>query len=313
MKKILIVLSIVLLIGCTDSKKSAKSNDNDRISDISQITFPIGNKINAERFIGDVYLKNMIQNESVYNLPQTNSIVFAPRARSSWHTHGGMIVLATGGIGYYQEQGKKAQILRKGDILEIPAGVRHWHGAAVDSWFSQVVIYDSHWSGKHDDGTIVHVSDEEYDRLDDEEYTGRDKSKFGNVMFNRGEKPFPSDNFTGTVYVSNLIGDENAANCPGLHYVTFASGVYNNWHIHNGGQFLIATDGIGYHQIEGEPLQIMHPGDVALCPPGVKHWHGGSLSGEFAHIAGSIFTDNPGVTWLDRISEDEYKALNNVK
>ena len=62
MKKILILLSIVLLIGCTDSKKSAKSNDNDRISDISQITFPIGNKINAERFIGDVYLKNMIQN-----------------------------------------------------------------------------------------------------------------------------------------------------------------------------------------------------------------------------------------------------------
>ena len=49
-----------------------------------------------------------------------------------------MVVLVTGGVGLYQEEGKPALVLRKGDVLQIPAGVRHWHGATKDNWFSQV-------------------------------------------------------------------------------------------------------------------------------------------------------------------------------
>jgi hypothetical protein len=59
----------------------------------------------------------------------------------------------------------------------------------------------------------------------------------------------------------------------------------NKWHSHAGGQILIATDSIGYHQIEGQPVEALRPGDVAKCPPDVKHRHGAAPGGWFAHIA----------------------------
>ncbi len=104
------------------------------------LTFPLGSEV---PFNGTGYLSPMIANEDVYHFPQTNNVTFAPGARSDWHTHGGMVILVTGGVGYYQEEGKTAQIIRQGDVLEIAPGVKHWHGAAPDSWFSQMVIYDS--------------------------------------------------------------------------------------------------------------------------------------------------------------------------
>lgn len=67
-------------------------------------------------------------------------------------------------MGLYQEDGKPAQILRRGDVLQIPAGVRHWHGATKDNWFSQVVIYDSTWKlTEASDDSDNSVSDEYYD------------------------------------------------------------------------------------------------------------------------------------------------------
>ena len=65
--------------------------------------------------------------------------------------------------------------------------------------------------------------------------------------------------------------------------VTFEPRARSNCHIHDGGQILIATDGIGFHQIEGQDVEILKPGDVAFCPPGVMHWHGGSIGNKFAH------------------------------
>ena len=66
------------------------------------------------------YIAQMIPNDEVYHFPQTNHITFAPGARSGWHSHGGMVILVTGGIGYYQEEGKPSQIIRKGDVVEYP-------------------------------------------------------------------------------------------------------------------------------------------------------------------------------------------------
>lgn len=86
-------------------------------------------------------------------------------------------------------------------------------------------------------------------------------------------------------------------------------GVINNWHTHEGGQILIATDGIGYHQIEGQPVEVLYPGDVALCPPGLKHWHGGSSDTSFAHIAANTNPELTGLSWFDRISDEEYNQL----
>lgn len=221
-----------------------------------------------------------------------------------------MIILVTGGVGYYQEEGEPAQIIRKGDVIECAPGVRHWHGAAPESWFSQIVIYDSDYMLQEgEEREEEPVTDEYYENLETEEYEGRTVSEDNTVMFQKAEEPMVTDTFSGPAYVSTIIGSENVAGAPELHYVVFEPGVINNWHTHEGGQILIATDGIGYHQIEGQPVEILYPGDVALCPPGVKHWHGGSADTEFAHIAANTNPELNGLEWFDRISEEEYEQI----
>lgn len=273
------------------------------------LPFKLGQKIDSPSFTGTAYIESMIQNDDTYHFPATNHITFEPGARSSWHSHGGMVLLVTGGIGYYREEGKPAQILRKGDVVNIEPGVRHWHGAAPDSWFSQIVIFDSNYTPEADAPEETSVTEEEYKNLETEEYTGRTTTSDNEFMFERAPEAMTADTFSGPAYVSSLIGADNAAGAPDLHYVVFDPGVINNWHTHEGGQILIATDGIGYHQIEGEPVQVLYPGDVAFCPPGVKHWHGGSANTKFAHIAVNTNPKLTGLEWFDRISDEEYAAL----
>ena len=73
------------------------------------------------------------------------SDAFEPGCRNNWHIHhaksgGGQILVCVAGRGYYQEWGKPAQELRPGDVVNIPVGVKHWHGAAPDSWFSHLAV-----------------------------------------------------------------------------------------------------------------------------------------------------------------------------
>lgn len=272
------------------------------------LAFPLGTQMPDEAFTGKVYLAPMIANDEIYHFPATNSIIFEPGARSKWHSHGGMVILGTGGVGYYQEEGKPAQIIRKGDVVECAPGVRHWHGAAPDSWFSQIVIYDSHYTPEAGQAEAEQpVTDETYNNLETEECES--VSQGNDFMFQRAEKPMMTDTFNGPVYVSSIIEGDNVAGAPGLHYVVFEPGVINNWHTHEGGQILIATDGIGYHQIEGQPVEVLYPGDVALCPPGEKHWHGGSADTRFAHIAVNTNPELTGMEWFGRISDEEYGRL----
>ena len=286
---------------------AARSIEAGKVSSREELTFPIGNQVSGA-FTGTVYLTPMIMNDETYNFPQTNNVTFEPGARSYWHSHGGMLLVGTGGVGYYQEEGKPAQIIRKGDVVECPEGVRHWHGAAPDSWFSQMVIYDSHYTPEGDVPEEEPVSDEEYGNLEIADYTPQ-VSEDNAFMFQKADEAMESDTFSGPAYVSNIIGEDNVAGAPGLHYVVFDPGVINNWHTHEGGQILIATDGIGYHQIEGQPVEVLYPGDVALCPPGEKHWHGGSADTSFAHIAVNTNPELTGLEWFDRISDEEYAAL----
>ncbi len=139
----------LLLAACSSTKNVAKTDvssggSGGKITSKNDLTFPLGDDVSA-RFFGTVYFKNLIQKDSTYNFPVTNNITFAPGSHSGWHVHGGMEVLVTGGRGYYQAEGEKAQIIQKGDVLHIPAGVKHWHGATPDSYFSQIVIYDADW------------------------------------------------------------------------------------------------------------------------------------------------------------------------
>lgn len=291
-------------VGYAEDSAAAQTRD--------EITFPIGDAVGFPgAFTGTAYLLSMIPNDEVYNFPQTNHVSFEPGARSSWHNHGGMVILVTGGVGYYQEEGQPAQIIRKGDVIECAPGVRHWHGAAPDSWFSQMVIYDSQYTGNGEESAPV--TDAHYASMETEEYTGRTVTEDNAFMFERAESASTMDTFSGPIYLSSIIGPDNVAGAPGMSYIVFEEGVINNWHAHAGGQILIATDGIGYHQIEGEAVEVLYPGDVALCPPGVTHWHGGSADTQFAHIAINSNPEMRGVEWFDRISEEEYAGLTTDK
>lgn len=180
------------------------------------LDFPLGNKVDSPSFTGDVYLSSMVTMDDTYNFPFTNNIIFSPGARSSWHTHGGMVILGTGGIGYYQEEGKPAQIIRKGDVVECPEGVRHWHGAAPDSWFSQMVIWDTSYVPDENAPADEPVTDAEYSNLETEECQSTIQGD--QFMFQRVTQAMESETFSGPAYVSTILDAENAAGAPSLHY-----------------------------------------------------------------------------------------------
>ena len=90
----------------------------------------------GEFFTGQSYLAILTKNPVVAN------VTFEPGCRNHWHIHhgGGQILLATGGRGYYQAWGEEPRELLPGDVVEIPAGAKHWHGAAPTEWFSHIAI-----------------------------------------------------------------------------------------------------------------------------------------------------------------------------
>lgn len=114
-------------------------------------------------FAGKSYLK-MLTTEGV----GVGNVTFEPGCRNNWHIHhaksgGGQILLVTGGRGYYQEWGKDAQELHAGDVVNIPAEVKHWHGAAADSWFSHLAIEVPGEETQNE--WCEPVSEEEYSKL----------------------------------------------------------------------------------------------------------------------------------------------------
>ncbi|WP_413854106.1 carboxymuconolactone decarboxylase family protein [Candidatus Ruminimicrobium bovinum] len=114
----------------------------------------------SKYFIGQSYL-NILTKEQVF----TANVTFEPACRNNWHIHhkGGQILLCTGGRGWYQQWGKPAQELKKGDVVNIAPETKHWHGAAKDSWFSHVAIEVPSDGGSTE--WCEEVSDEEYNKL----------------------------------------------------------------------------------------------------------------------------------------------------
>ncbi|MBQ6565112.1 MAG: carboxymuconolactone decarboxylase family protein [Clostridia bacterium] len=108
----------------------------------NSIFFPIGqpNDAYARYFVGQSYLAPI----STAQIPVFN-VTFEPGCRNNWHIHhadrgGGQMLICVGGRGFYQEWNKEPVELQPGDCVNIPEGVKHWHGAAPDSWFSHLAI-----------------------------------------------------------------------------------------------------------------------------------------------------------------------------
>jgi quercetin dioxygenase-like cupin family protein len=121
--------------------------------------FAKGEKITNENFTGTAYLHSMINADSL-NPNSVGNVTFEPGARSKWHLHpAGQILLATGGVGYYQEKDQPKLTLRKGDVIKCPPNTPHWHGASADTAFVQVAI-----TGRQNGPTqwLEAVTDEEY-------------------------------------------------------------------------------------------------------------------------------------------------------
>lgn len=107
-----------------------------------EMIFPIGepNTAYAKYFIGQSYLAP-VSNEQV----QCANVTFEPRCRNNWHIHhakqgGGQMLIGVAGRGWYQEEGKPAVEILPGTVIHIPANVKHWHGAAADSWFAHLAF-----------------------------------------------------------------------------------------------------------------------------------------------------------------------------
>ncbi|GAB4017122.1 cupin domain-containing protein [Spirosoma migulaei] len=128
------------------------------------------------------------------------------------------------------------------------------------------------------------------------------------AIFPKGQRALAS-NFTGTVWVQQLIEPDSAINIP-VGYVTFEPGARSHWHRHAGGQVLLALGGIGYYQEQGKPIQILRKGDAVKCPPNIPHWHGASPTVEFRQVAITPNTATGRVTWMQPVTDQEY---NNVK
>lgn len=97
----------------------------------------------AQYFIGESFLNPLTDFQSG-EFPLFN-VTFEPGCRNNWHIHhankgGGQILICTAGEGWYQEDGKEPRSLKEGDVVVIPQGVKHWHGAKKDSWFSHISL-----------------------------------------------------------------------------------------------------------------------------------------------------------------------------
>lgn len=157
MKKLIIALSLVMA-GWGNLNAQNMETKVPKIS-----TFPTGDEnVRFEKyFTGKSWLAPLTTLKDL-NVPIFN-VTFEPGCRNNWHTHtGGQILIAVGGVGYYQERGKAARRLLPGEVVEITPNIEHWHGAAPDSWFSHLAIECNPQANRNT--WLERVDDEEYQK-----------------------------------------------------------------------------------------------------------------------------------------------------
>jgi quercetin dioxygenase-like cupin family protein len=124
------------------------------------------------------------------------------------------------------------------------------------------------------------------------------------AIFPKGEKG-SKDLFTGNVYNIGLVGADSVFTIA-VGNVYFEPGARSNWHSHPSGQILIITDGVGFHQIEGQPVEIIKKGSVVRCPPNVRHWHGASVEVGLQQLYIVPNTEKGIVNWNEAVTDEQY-------
>ena len=121
----------------------------------------------------------------------------------------------------------------------------------------------------------------------------------------------PAENFTGRVRVDPLFDAPSPTRVYGA-YVTFEPGARTAWHVHELGQTLIVTAGVGHGQRWGGPIEEIRPGDVVWFEPGEKHWHGATPTTAMTHIAIVEKADKT-TEWLEHVSDAQYRATSETE
>jgi len=279
----------------------------------------------AKYFTGDSFLNPLTNPEEcpVFLL----NVTFEPGCRNHWHIHhaksgGGQMLVCTAGEGWYQEEGKKPVSLSEGSFVYIPTGVKHWHGAKADSWFSHIAV------GIPGEGTenewLEPVSDDVYGKLNTKKQSPKHQAKSDTIKYST-KKEFKKANMFGMGIPNFLLSKYFSGRSylkmmtrPGktplfLTNVTFEPGCRNNWHTHHaskdGGQMLICTAGEGWYQEEEKEPVSLHEGSVVYIPAETKHWHGAKADTWFSHIAIAIPGENASNEWFEAVSDGDYGKL----
>lgn len=117
----------------------------------------------------------------------------------------------------------------------------------------------------------------------------------------------PETFFTGQARIDPVWPARETINASG-GLVTFEPGSRSAWHTHPAGQQLVVVSGVGLTQEWGKPVQVIRPGDVIWCPPGVKHWHGAAPNTAMTHLAVTGTVDGKNVNWMEKVTDEQYNS-----
>ncbi len=126
------------------------------------------------------------------------------------------------------------------------------------------------------------------------------------TIFAQGEKNPYGQFFTGQTYLNMLSKKDDTFNAP-IGNVTFEPGARTNWHKHSGGQILLILNGEGRYQEKNGKIQILKKGDIVRIAPNIEHWHGAAPDSWFTHISLETNVPNNTTTWLEPVTNEEYK------
>jgi len=145
-----LLLAVTALSGCEKAEQSKATTT----------IFPKGDKLTNGYFTGEAFLKPLLTKDK-NNEFVLGSVTFEPGARTNWHTHPkGQVLIVTEGIGVTQEKGKPAQLLKKGDVVNVPENVEHWHGATEASKMIHIAI--TNYKADSNVVWLKPVTDQEY-------------------------------------------------------------------------------------------------------------------------------------------------------
>lgn len=124
------------------------------------------------------------------------------------------------------------------------------------------------------------------------------------AIFPKGTK-VSNEHFTGNVWLTYLVPSDSVYNVV-IGSVSFEPGARTHWHYHPGGQILLITEGEGWYQEKGKPVEIIKKGDVIKCTRDIEHWHGASKDQSMTHVAIGTNSNLGGAVWLHPVTDKEY-------